>query len=81
MYKAHYINPLIQHGRKNFDLILTDDAGELPTQRIAKSFIDTVTEDEILIDANNTIIQVLETLALPIQDAILPQVDLPEGNQ
>lgn len=38
MYKATYINPLVQFGRSEYTLVLVDDAGVMPTLRQQCSF-------------------------------------------
>ena len=59
MYQAHYINPHFQFGKKNFELILEDDAGVLPTIRQWAKFNENVTDDEMITFAENIIDQVL----------------------
>lgn len=79
-YQAHYINPLIQFGFAEFDLIIEDDEGVLPPCRIHKTFKDTVTQAELDQEANDSIAWWIAENALPAQpQAVAAEVDLPEG--
>lgn len=55
MYQAQYINPLFQLGYIDYELILTDDAGVLPTVRMPKTFKDDATRTDLDDEANRTI--------------------------
>lgn len=78
MYQATYINPIYQLGRIEYELLLVDDAGILPDQRIPKSFPDTSTQTELDAEANRTIAVVRASQAVAPQaaDTDIP-IDVP----
>lgn len=59
MYQAHYINPLFQFGKKTYELVITDDAGVLPTERQWMDFDETITDQEMIVRAETFIDAVL----------------------
>lgn len=86
MYQAHLINPLEQLGRIGFDVVLVDDAGELPEIRLSKDFCSTCNRATINQKINEMIASILEgrfltglDSELRTQDTITATIDLPEG--
>ena len=49
MIKAHYINPLMQYWKLEFDLVIESET--LGNQRVTRKFNDDVTEAELIEDA------------------------------
>jgi len=74
MYKGHLINPLIQFGRMEFDLLFEDEDGILPAQRTVISFPDTATENEINTKVNERAEKYTNE---PLEG--VPEIDLPEA--
>lgn len=79
MYQAHYINPLIQFGRLELDLILEDDTGTYPPIRNHKSFTLPVVEADLKNAANYDISAFLQDYDGSSQSIIEVSVDLPFG--
>jgi hypothetical protein len=80
MYKAHYINPLIQYGRIDFTLVIEDDEGIVPTYRLEKSFLESVTAEELDQIAAQEIERILAEQELPnAESSNSADVDLPEN--
>lgn len=78
MYKAHYINPLIQYGRKEFTLLIEDDENILPPYRMGASFLTDATDEAMAEHAKNVIDSILEE-PLPVDTTVSTIVDMPEG--
>lgn len=55
-YRAQFINPIFQNGKKDFTLVVEDSARKLPTIRIDKSYPDTITNLELIADAEREIL-------------------------
>lgn len=47
MYTIKYINPLFQKNHTTFDLLVTDDTGDLPDQRLHVDFIGSKKDKEL----------------------------------
>lgn len=61
MYQPAFINPHKQFGKQNYELVLTDDAGVLPTIRQWMSFPEDVKDSELFEAAEDYITHVLDT--------------------
>lgn len=73
-----YINPLIQFGIANYDLIIEDDT--LGDYRFSRQFPEDVTDDQLAAEAQRTINQIISDLALQAQEAVSNvEIDKPEG--
>ncbi len=70
-YKAQFINPLHQNGKKEYTLLVEDSSRKMPTIRIDKSFPDTVTNQEMIADAEREILRAVLSAEISI--------DTPEG--
>jgi hypothetical protein len=80
MITARYINPYFANGRKEFDLVIEDDSGVLPSGRFHRKFPDSVTQDEIDQDANSMIEWWKAQNEVVIEETVVEtNVDLPNG--
>jgi len=65
MYQAHFINPITQYGQTSYSLILSDNSGIFPSIRLDIVFSENVNEDELLIAANQVIINNISPIIIP----------------
>lgn len=71
VYHARFANPLIQYGKKNFDLLILDDAENI-VYRVSKSYPEDWTDEMMEADAQ-------AFLHLYIQQTLESvEVDLPQ---
>lgn len=61
MYQPAFINPHKQFGKQNYELILTDDVGVLPTIRQWMSFPEGIKDTELFKKAEEYITHVLDS--------------------
>lgn len=64
MINIKLINPLIQFGKINLSLIITDDAGRFPPFRVEKKYLQEATKTQIAADIKKTFIAYIQDLGI-----------------
>lgn len=81
MITIKFINPLIQFGKKNFDLVVTDSENRFPPFRVGKKYPENYSKIQIANDLKKTFTNYLDELrALDPPQTTLTWNDL-KGNQ
>lgn len=62
MIHIQFINPLIQFGKKNFDLVIIDDDNRFPLYRVGKKYPENYTLIQIGQDLKNTFLNYLQDI-------------------